>query len=123
MVYQFYIKVFKEKEIPHYFAAGLVAILMVSVYQITLDVLFLLTRDVLYETIGEYTKYISLGLVIVSIVYVSSNKRYLKICAEVNSFGRRKSRMMAIFGILYIIVTLGLFIYLGESIRSINLRH
>lgn len=120
-VYQFYIKIIKEKEIPHWFAAGILALIIIANYQIIMDAYSYYFNK---EAIGVYTaynQYLVLFLAFLLIIYFSKNKRYDKIIKTCRNLSRRKKILLRFFSILYVIITIVCFFWLGYLIRTYNI--
>ena len=122
-VYFFYIKVFKEKEISHWFAAGIIAVIIVGTLQVLVDFYSYFFN---LEVIGDYTsynKYLVLVLGFSLMFYVSKQKRYLKIIEDCEQLPKGKRKVLGYISILYVTAVFVAFFWIGELIRDYNIMH
>jgi len=122
-VYFFYIKVFKEKEIPHWFASGILAVILVGTLQVLIDFYSYFFNNELIGIYTSYNKYIVLGLGIFLMYYVSKQKRYLKIIEDCEQLPKNKRRSLGYISVLYVVAIFVGFFWVGELIRNYNMMH
>lgn len=121
-VYKFYIQVFKEKAIPHWFAAEIVSILMIGTFQVLADSYSYFFNP---KTIGVYTvynKYLVLLLGFLLILYVNKGKRYLKIIDECSQLNKNKQKILLYISVLYFFLVIISFFWIGFLIREYNIK-
>ncbi len=119
-VYNFYLRVFNEKEIPHYFACGIVVILLMSNVAILTEFLYLKTGQNFFLKLTGYVKYASLILLFVGILMVNRNNYYKPILNRVSKYNHKQRSLLAYLSVFYLLITLVLFFYLGIEIRKLN---
>jgi hypothetical protein len=59
-VYFFYVRAFKEKEIPHWFASSVITLIMVANIIVVVDALMYFTYPKVNKSIDVYYKYFAL---------------------------------------------------------------
>lgn len=106
-IYKFYINIFKEKDIPHWFTTIAMAIIL-SIIIIDLQLIY----HVFFEkdtelTLSERSTFITTISLIISGFYFLYNNRFNKIIKEVNDFNKVKKKVLRISAItLYVILIL-----------------
>lgn len=120
-VYLFYIKIFKEKEIPHWFAAGIVAVLMVGTFQVLIDFYSYFFNQEIIGLYTSYNKYLVLLLGFLLMLYVSKQNRYLRIIEACEKLPKRKRKLLGFVGIVYVISLFIGFFWIGTLIRELNM--
>ena len=121
-VYFFYLKVFKEKEIPHWFAAGVLAVIIIGTLQVLIDLYTYFFNPEIIGIYTSYNKYLVLVLGFFLIYYVSKQKRYLKIIKECEQMSKSKKKVLGFLSILYIIAVFVGFFGMGALIRDYNMQ-
>ncbi len=116
----FYIKVFKETKIPHWFSALIIAIILMANIQVIID-----SYTYFYdkETIGlftAYNEYIVLLIGFSIILYTSKQKRYIQIIEACNNLSKKRKRTLDIVSSIYLLTLFVLFFWLGSLIRQYN---
>lgn len=120
-VYFFYLKVFKEKEIPHWFAAGVLAVIIIGTLQVLIDFYTYFFNPEIIGIYTSYNKYLVLVLGFFLIYYVSKQKRYLKIIKECEQLPKEKKKVLGFLSILYIIAVFVGFFGMGALIKDYNM--
>lgn len=120
-VYFFYIKVFKEKEIPHWFAASVVTLIIVVNIIFVADGIQYFIYPEINESIDVYYKYFALVVLAVIMWFVNGNRRYLKIIDDCEQLTKSKRKVLGYISILYIAVVFVGFFWVGELMRNYNM--
>jgi TRAP-type C4-dicarboxylate transport system permease small subunit len=120
-VYLFYIKTFNEKEIPHWFAAGIVSVIIVSTIQVLFDSYSYFLNPKLIGVYTSYNKYLVLLLGFLLMIYVSMKGRYLEIINSCDQLPKNKKKILGYLSVLYILVVFISFFWLGALIRQSNI--
>jgi len=119
-VYFFYIKAFKEKEIPHWFAAGILAVIIVGTLQVLVDFYSYFFNPEIIGIYTSYNKYLVLLLGFSLMLYVSKQKRYLKIIDDCEQLPKSKRKILGYVSVLYVTAVFVGFFWVGELIREYN---
>jgi hypothetical protein len=122
-VYFFYVKAFKEKEIPHWFAAGILAVIIVGTLQVLVDFYSYFFNPEIIGVYTSYNKYLVLLLGFSLMFYVSKQKRYLKIIEDCEQLPKSKRKVLSYISILYVTAVFVGFFWVGELIRDYNMIH
>ena len=122
-VYFFYVKAFKEKEIPHWFAAGILAVIIVGTLQVLVDFYSYFFNPEIIGVYTSYNKYLVLLLGFSLMFYVSKQKRYLKIIEDCEQLPKSKRKVLGYISILYVTAVFVAFFWIGELIRDYNMIH
>lgn len=85
-----------------------------------LEVLMLPERINIY---GEYHKYFSLGMAILSLFYVKHNNRYLKILKGCKKLSERRRKFLRFVCVAYLLILVVGFFWFGGIIRDFNIKH
>ena len=117
-VYFFYINVFKEKEIPHWFAAGVMSIILVTKVTLILDSILYLIYPEIITSVNIYYKYFALFVLIYMVLFVNYKNRYKRIIETCERLPKRKKIMLSYIGVLYVVTLFVAFLWVGELIRS-----
>lgn len=121
-IYFFYIRVFKEKEIPHWFAASIITLILgANILAVIELVLYIFAPD-LIDAIGYYFKYFAIFLLGAVLLYVNFKKRYLKFISEVDKLTSRKRRVLGYISIVYVLLVFVCFFGMSNLIRDYNLQ-
>lgn len=120
-VYFFYVKIFKEKEIPHWFAAGIVAVIIVANFQVLVDFYSYFFNKEIISIYTSYNKYLVLVLGFSFMWYVSRQKRYQRILDTCENLPKSKKKVLGYVSVLYVIVVFICFFWLGGLIRDYNM--
>lgn len=121
LFYIFYRNIFREKVVPHYFAAIFTAIILASIYSNIVTLLFLYYREDLLYDLRSISKYVSLGLAIIGIFYVHNDKRWKGVLKSVESISMKRRIILLIVSGLFSFLSMVLVFYLSEFVREINL--
>ncbi|MFA6925254.1 MAG: hypothetical protein WC223_13495 [Bacteroidales bacterium] len=122
-VYFFYVRVFKEEAIPHYFTSTIVSLLFVC-NVVTLEQLYLyFINQSMIGALNNYDKYFALVVLFSVILFVSFKKRYLTIIKECEELPKEERKNLAILSILYASITFICFFWSGYLIREYNFIH
>lgn len=121
--YYFCIRVFKEKEFPWAWAAMATSFILVVTITNLLGLIEVLILPKRINTYVEYHKYFSLGMVILAPIYVKRNNRYMRILEVCKQIPESKRLMLRYVSIVYILILVVGFFWLGEIIRDFNLSH
>ena len=122
-VYFFYVKAFREKEIPHWFAAGILAVIIVGTLQVLIDFYSYFFSTEIIGIYTSYNKYLVLVLGFSLMYYVSKQKRYLKIIEDCEQLPKSKRKVLGYISILYVVAVFVGFFWVGELIRNYNMMH
>jgi len=122
-VYFFYIKVFKEKEIPHWFAASVVTLIIVVNIIFVADGLQYLIYPEINKSIDIYYKYFALVVLAVVMLFVNYKNRYQRIIKDCEQLPKNKKKVLGYISILYVVAVVVGFFWVGELIRNYNMTH
>ena len=122
-VYFFYVKAFKEKEIPHWFAAGIIAVIIIGTLQVLVDFYSYFFNPEVIGVYTSYNKYLVLLLGFSLMLYVSKQKRYLNIIDDCERLPKSKKKVLDYISILYVTAVFVGFFWVGELIRNYNMMH
>ena len=122
-VYFFYVKTFREKEIPHWFAAGILAVIIVGTLQVLIDFYSYFFNPEIIGIYTSYNKYLVLVLGFSLMYYVSKQKRYLNIIEDCEQLPKSKRKVLSYISILYVTAVFVGFFWVGELIRNYNMMH
>ncbi len=118
--YFFYVRVFREKDIPHWFASAILALLWVMNVIVLLNLFLYLVQPEIIKEINVYYKYFALVLLLVTIFYMSYGGRYQLILKTFEELSRKRKRTLGILSLIYISLLFCSFFYIGELIRIYN---
>ena len=122
-VYLFYVKTFSEKELPHWFAAGILAVIIIGTLQVLIDFYSYFFNTEIIGLYTSYNKYLVLILGFSLMFYVSNQKRYLKIIEDCEQLPKSKQKILNYISILYVSVVFVGFFWIGHLIRNFNMVH
>ncbi len=122
-VYLFYVKAFKEKEIPHWFAASVITLIVVVNLIIIADLLLYSVNPEIIKSINLYYKYFGLVALAGVMFFINSKNRYLKIIEDCEQLPKSKKKVLGYLSILYVSVVFVGFFWVGELIRNYNMIH
>ncbi len=122
-VYFFYVKVFKEKEIPHWFASSVLTLIVVANLIIIADLLLYFTNPEIIKSINTYYKYFALVVLAGVMFFINSNNRYLKIIEDCEQLPKSKRKVLGYISTLYVVAVFVGFFWVGELIRNYNMMH
>ncbi|NCA85796.1 MAG: hypothetical protein EOM83_09500 [Clostridia bacterium] len=122
-VYFFYVKAFREKEIPHWFASGILSVILIGTIQVMIDFYSFFFNPEIIGIYTSYNKYVVLVLGLSLMYYVSKQKKYLKIIEDCERLPKSKKKVLGYISILYVIVVFVGFFWVGELIRNYNMMH
>ena len=122
-VYFFYVKAFKEKEIPHWFSAGILAVIIVGTLQVLIDFYSYFFNPEIIGIYTSYNKYLVLVLGFSLMYYVSKQKRYLSIIEDCEQLPKSKKKILGYLSILYVVAVFVGFFWVGKLIRDYNMMH
>lgn len=122
-VYFFYIRAFKEKEIPHWFASSVITLIIVANLIIIADFLLYFLNPEIIKSINQYYKYFALVVLVGVMFFINSKNRYLKILEDCEQLSKSKRKVLGYISVLYIVVVFIGFIWVGELIRNYNILH
>ena len=121
-VYFFYINVFNEKEIPHWFAGIVLSIILVTNVTLILDSVMYLVCPEIMTSVNIYYKYFALFASLYMIWYVNYKNRYKRIIEACEQLPNQKRKILSYIGVLYVVTVFVAFIWIGELIRAYNMR-
>ena len=122
-VYFFYIKVFKEKEISHWFAASVITLIVVVNIIFFADGLQYLIYPEINKSIDIYYKYFALVILAGIMFFINRKNRYLKIIEDCEQLPKGKRKVLGYISILYVTAVFVAFFWIGELIRDYNIMH
>jgi len=122
-VYFFYIKVFNEKEIPHWFAASVITLIVVVNIIFFADGLQYLIYPEINKSIDIYYKYFALVILAGIMFFINRKNRYLKIIEDCEQLPKSKRKVLGYISILYVTAVFVGFFWVGELIRDYNMIH
>lgn len=123
-VYYFYKRVFKEKEIPHWFAGAIVSIILNFLLSgLYYFLLYFYYPNNLLKNISGYSGYIGLVSGILIVIYVSRGDRYKKILLKVEHLNKSKRRRLGVISILYVVTVISFVIITVNLSREAHLGH
>lgn len=121
--YYFCIRVFKEKEFPWAFASGIVTLCLVTNIVVLLEIVEYAMLPDGINIYAPYHGYFAVALWILIQLYVTRDKRYIKILESCKSLSAKKRQMLRYISIVYVIVLVIGFFWLGYLLREYNLGH
>ena len=122
-VYFFYVKAFREKEIPHWFASSVITLIVVANLIIIADLLLYFTNPEIIKSINTYYKYFALVVLAGVMFFINSKNRYLNIIDDCEQLPKSKRKVLGYISILYVTVVFVGFFWVGELIRNYNMMH
>ncbi len=120
-IYHFYVHVFKEKEIPHWFAGIIVCILLNFILSGINYLLYYLSPSDWLDKFSEYSKYVGLASGIFAIIYVSAGDRYKRILSDVEQLDKSKRKKLGVIAIVYVLTIISFVIIAVNLSRSVHL--
>ncbi len=117
-VYFFYVKVFKEKEIPHWFASSVITLIVVANLIVVADLLLYFLNPEIIKSINTYYKYFALVVLVGVMFFINSKNRYINIIEDCEQLPKSKKKILSYVSIFYVIVVVVGFIWVGELIRN-----
>lgn len=118
--YYFYVRVFREEDIPHWFASAVLTLLLVINIVVILDVVLFIIKPEIIKDINVYYKYFALITLFGTIFYMHRGGRYKKVLKSFDSLSRKRNRTLGIISVIYISLLIGGFICIGELVRDFN---
>jgi len=121
--YYFCIRFFKEKEFPWAFASGIItfcAVTSLVVFLEAVEYILLPNKINIYST---YHGFFAVALWVFIQIYVTRNKRYLKILETCKNIPIERQKILGFVSIVYILILFIGFFGLGYLIREYNLSH
>ena len=122
-VYFFYVKAFREKEIPHWFASSVITLIVVANLIIIADLLLYFTNPEIIKSINTYYKYFALVVLAGVMFFINSKNRYLNIIDDCEQLPKSKRKVLGYISILYVVAVFVGFFWVGELIRNYNMMH
>lgn len=122
-VYFFYINKFKEKEIPHWFAAGIITLILVSNIVVVIDILSYITYPEINKKIDVYYKYFALFVLLIVLLFINYKNRYKQIISTCENLPESKKTVLGYISIAYVLVVFVCFFWISELIREYNYYH
>ena len=122
-VYFFYVKAFKEKEIPHWFASSVITLIVVANLIIIADLLLYFTNPEIIKSIHTDYKYFALVVLTGVMFFINSKNRYLNIIEDCEQLPKSKRKILGYISILYVVAVFVGFFWVGELIRNYNMMH
>lgn len=122
-VYFFYVRVFKEKEIPHWFGASVLTLIIVANLIVITDLLLYFSYPEIIKSINTYYKYFALVILAGVMFLINSKNRYLSIIKECEQLPKNKEKVLDYISFFYITGVLIGFLWVGELIRNYNMMH
>ena len=121
--YYFCIHAFKEREFPWAWA-GLTTTMIVVATMLTLLTLFeVLMLPERINTYGEYHKYFSVAMAILGLFYIKYGDRYLRILETFKKLPEKRKKVLGYVSVIYLVILVVSFFWLGEIIREHNLSY
>lgn len=120
-LYAFYIKVLKEKQIPHYFAIGVISIIIEFNIIVIIDSIFYAIAP---HMIHVYSKYFSYGALLLLVVYLfryAFTDKYKTVIKWDSGLTKEKKRLYAVLSLIYVALTVWLFFLMGDIVREYHL--
>ena len=114
-------RVFKEKEIPHWFAAGVLTLILVTNIVVLLDISLYHIYPEIIKSIEIYYKYFALFVLTCMVLFVNYKNRYKRILESCERLPKRKRKMLSCIGVLYVVALFVAFLWMGELIRAFNM--
>lgn len=105
-----------------YFYGVIIVTLFVSLnlYLIMNVLLYYFMPDEL-DLIGEYFKFIITAILLLVLIYVRREKRYVQIMEKCKKFPKKKKNLYGILSLLYLVILITCNLWIGEFIRDYNL--
>lgn len=122
-VYFFYVKAFKEREIPHWFASSVIALIMVANIIVVTDSLLYYTNPEIIKSINIYYKYFALFVLVCVMWFVNNKKTHIRIIDSCEKLPKSKKKVLGYLSILYVIMVFVGFFWIGALIREYNITH
>lgn len=119
--YFFCIKIFKEKEFPQYFAAGVFSMSIVITLSVLIDIVLYQINPSYINVYFEYYKYFSLGFLLFCWWYFDTKKRYLKVLQEYEKMSDNKRKILTVISVIYLLTILISFFQMSNVMREYNL--
>ena len=119
-VYFFYVNVFKEKEIPHWFAASVITVILVVNIVIVIDTLLYLINPELIKSINLYYKYFALFVLLCIMLFINYKDKYKQIIDTCEKLTKRKRKILSYISVLYILTLFIYFVWLAQLIREFH---
>jgi hypothetical protein len=113
--------VFNEKEIPHWFAASVITLIVVVNIIFFADGLQYLIYPEINKSIDIYYKYFALVILAGIMFFINRKNRYLKIIEDCEQLPKSKRKVLGYISILYVTAVFVGFFWVGELIRDYNM--
>lgn len=107
--YKFFVKVFQEKEFPHYLAAGVISFICLTTFLIIGEILQLIFTSIDLSDYQGWYKYAILILWGLVSLFVTYKQRYLQIIIKCEQLSRRYRNILKLTSIFYILLILFMF--------------
>lgn len=121
-VYFFYIQVFKEKDIPHWFAASVITLIFVTNIVVASNALLYIYTPESIQLVDIYYKYFALVVLVVVMWYINTRRRYLHFIKDVDKLPNNKRRLLSYISVLYVLAVFVCFFGMSELIRDYNMQ-
>jgi hypothetical protein len=121
--YNFCIRVLKEKEFPWAWASLIITLCLVTSIVVLLEVMEYLMLPKRIDIYGGFHGYFALAAWIIIQIYITRNKRYLKIIEDCENLSTDRRKNLSLVSIIYISILIVSFFGLGALIRDYNLSH
>jgi hypothetical protein len=113
--------VFKEKEIPHWFAGGMVALILNFSLMWLSGLLYYLYPSDWIDTVSGYLKYLGLASIIFAVIFVSTGDRYKTILEKIEQLDKSKKIKLGAVAIVYVLIVISLVLMTAYLSRSTHL--
>lgn len=117
-VYFFYLRFFQEKEIPHWFASSVISLIFIANFVIVANLLLLIINPKLISEANTYYKYLAIITLAAIMRYVNRKGKYREIINEYEGLQSSKRQLLSYLSILYVLIILIAFFYVGNLVRK-----
>jgi hypothetical protein len=122
-IYNFYLKIFKEKDIPHYFSIAIITLISVANIIGVRDMALYFINPSIVLDIAPYDKYFGLIVLIALLLYINLNKKYLLYLVFCKQLSKNKRKFLGWLSIVYVLIVFVVFFWSGYLIRGFSINH
>ena len=115
------IKIFKEKEFPQYFAAGVFSMSIVITLSVIVDLILYQINPSFINVYFEYYKYFSIAFLLFCWWYFDNKKRYQKVLQRYENMNDKKKKVLTVVSVIYLLTVLITFFQMSNIMREYNL--
>jgi hypothetical protein len=112
------LRFFQEKEIPHWFASSVISLIFVANFVIVANLLILIINPKLISEANTYYKYLAIITLAAIMRYVNRKGKYREIINEYEGLQSSKRQLLSYLSILYVLIILIAFFYVGNLVRK-----